>query len=441
MDDGTNYRRWYLQIANLPQEVEAFAASGALSEMKNLDLVALSSENLPAVRAFRPMEERTITVIEYAAEDQEAGLPIYLLAKLMIIGMAPLFGIDWENPMGNIPESLIGGAITSLMAFTGIAPMQNSAIIRELRNYSIRLQTRRLLTAQDVNDIVEPILDTFEKMSGIPSVRTNHSAIIVYALAVSIMMGKRLTDSNRQKWFTNRCSALAGALGEDVGARRMVAPPLAGCIAYNSIMSSRKAVRAVLFLMMRNLACLEEGSRYKDLFRVVVNILRYAEMAHISLIIQYILSNKLHLLAMPEISGDEKSALYRAMKYLQKHPAGDGPFVCLLYNEAEGEVLRSKHFKYITAAAQAVARATVPSAKLYKTSYESETANFMKRVTEYVSTIEGLGAVEAAERARRFFAPRTAELLVQRMQRNARTLEDAPPAPEEEAEYFPPGRG
>ena len=266
------------------------------------------------------------------------------LLRLLIISFAPLYSPGIEREASPDLSGFMSAMMTILSAYADQTDISNANILRGARQYNVELTCTHLSQAQlkEKSDVCWASLKRSLGMTG--DMSDAMSQILGLSFCVMVLIAKRLTEQSRKHWFAARLNAFVAILGEMSGISDLAVPLLVSCLAINISFSSRHELRKEFFNLYRIMSNKEE-SKYSGAFEVVVGLLRFAEMAHIPLISEFLFRQNPDLIAMPRLMGPEVSELLWAFKVFEQYDPNDVPFLKLLEKPSRLEALQSKHFR------------------------------------------------------------------------------------------------
>ncbi|KMQ85721.1 hypothetical protein RF55_15554 [Lasius niger] len=214
-------------------------------------------------------------------------------------------------------------------------------------------------TLNEVDTETKDVREAVAESMGFDNFDSAPQAFTVVALSVLILIGKNVTEVNRDGWFRNRWKELAHVSSVSIDADRMEPPLLRPCQAIYSSSSSNHPI-SCLFKVMRTLASIIDDQNHV-IFDRIIRLLQWAKMSHIWMIMDYIYDQNPDILNFPELNGPEVASMMVAIEFLKKYPKEDRAYLKLLYDHNDLMPLHSNNFTYFTAAAHAIAAITKTS--------------------------------------------------------------------------------
>ena len=169
-----------------------------------------------------------------------------------------------------------------------------------------------------------------------------------------LLIAKRLIKDSLINWWKARVAAICAVTIGQIGEKAYEYPRVEICQAIHSSFSARHQLRASVFKIYRRLGTMAAGE-YRNAFAVICRTLRFSEMTHIRN--SYLCIHNLNpdILGMDEVMGSEHDALHKANEVLIRQVPEDRPWIKLLGDPNDLELLNARHFKMLSAAAKAVA--------------------------------------------------------------------------------------
>ena len=129
-----------------------------------------------------------------------------------------------------------------------------------------------------------------------------------------------------------------------IGEKVFEYPKVEICQAIHSTFSARHQLRASVFKIYRRIGTMASGE-YRNAFSVICRTLRFYEMTHIRNIYLYIYNLNPDILGMDELMGSEHDALHLANDVLMRQVPEDRPWIKILGDPNDLELLNARHFK------------------------------------------------------------------------------------------------
>ncbi|KMQ89502.1 glyceraldehyde-3-phosphate dehydrogenase [Lasius niger] len=302
---------------------------------------------------------------------------------------------DWQEETNPSFAETLGVVITILATYTPYYALKDAGLETSLSRCHIKVGKTTWETLAVVEAETKEVQEAVAESMGFDDFDSAPQACTVVALSVLILIGKNVTEVNRDGWFRNRWKALAHVSSVSVDADRMEPPLLRPCQAIYSASSSNHPRRSCLFKVMRTLASIIEDQNHV-IFDRIIRLLQWAEMSHIWMIMDYIYDQNPDILNFPELNGPEVASMMVAIEFLKKYSKEDRAYLKLLYDHNDLMPLHSNNFIYFTAAAHAIAAITKTSMLNINSRFSEGVKAFQGRVIDYISSRNKLGSLASA---------------------------------------------
>ncbi|QPL15341.1 nucleoprotein [Hymenopteran arli-related virus OKIAV99] len=318
-------------------------------------------------------------------------------ANLAVVNLAVFYKSWYDQPKPTQPiHHLVGAYISILAQHCSIESLNECGIVQlwEKTDFEIVYRSFTLEQLKEGAQILMPPL--FARMALSGDIISNWKSLMTMSFVLLVLIGKHLSEDSLAKWFTARLNTIGALLsGEDVG-NKISPPALAMCINFYRFCAANLAGRRALFRVIKGLARYPSW-RYQNVFSAILRLLEWTEMSHVTIIDTYLVRQYPALLALSELSGDERSALLDLYDFLASLPEIDQPFVRFEYSPDECDVTHSRHFKYFTAAGRAIASIDTPSMLNLKSRDGPNMISFCNSVKSQVLQIRAMNPATVAE--------------------------------------------
>lgn len=383
-------RRQFLQ--GVPAEHQDFYRSGDRFTIPNASNLVSKGNKIYEKITFRPQKPSGIVVFSY---EGEAPIDDYVRSCIHAYALSSLYSPDWQEETNPSFVETLGSIITILATYTPYNNMKDSGLETFLARCHVSVEKTTWITLEEVKEETKDVREDVAKLMGLDNFDATPQACTIVALSTLILIGKNVTEVNRDGWFKNRWRALAHVASVSIDADRMEPPLLRPCQAIYSASSSNQPVRSCLFKVMRTLSCIIEDQNHV-LFDRIIRLLQWAEMSHIWMIMDYIYSQNPDILNFPELHGPEISTMMIAIEFLKKYPKEERAYLKLLYDHNDLMPLHSNNFTYFTAAAHAIAALTKTSMLNINSRFSEGVKAFQGRVIDYINTRNKTGPLSSA---------------------------------------------
>lgn len=181
-----------------------------------------------------------------------------------------------------------------------------------------------------------------------------------------LTIGKTIAPEGYTGWITRRIRAMMGTLGlwpTDIIWTDATYPDMTIMGMISSVLSSSYFLRREIFRTCWSAAT--NQTRFANLFKDVVSLLKGTNMTHIILIDEYLYSRYKELLSMRPLAGNHRG-MNAAWNYLASLPEHERYFAKILYDKEATACLNRVNFPLHIAAAVAAAQFETPSMQYYR---------------------------------------------------------------------------
>lgn len=380
-------------LSGVPAEHQNLYRSGDRFTIQNASGVGGKGNKIFDKITFRIQKPVSIAVFSY-----EGVEPIddYTRSCIHAFALSSLYSTDWQDETNPSFAETLGVVITILATYAPYSSLKDSGLETNLHRCHIRVEKTTWATLEEVEEATRDVREYVARQMGFTDFDTAPQSYTVVALSILILIGKNVTEANRDGWFRNRWRALAHVASVSVDADMMEPPLLRPCQAIYSVSSANHSVRSCMFKIMRTLASITENQNHV-LFDRIVRLLQWAEMSHIWMIMEYVYDQNPDILSFPELCGPEVAGMMNAINYfLKKYPKEERAYLKLLYDHTDLFPLHSTNFTYFTAAAHAIAAITKTSMLNINSRFSEGVKDFQGRVLDYIRSRNSIGALASA---------------------------------------------
>ena len=286
------------------------------------------------------------------------------------------------------------GLLFNTVDYTGIL-LGNEELVNFCMSTGFQPVFRAFEVDEDINYILEHpktqgFLSKFGR--GAPQFVRNRDQQIVMLGPILLTIGKNIQVEGYSGWITKRMRAFMGTLGlqdNDIIWNDSAYPSVGTMNQLSSFLSASHYVRKEIFH-----ACWAVASgktRYANVLKDVLSLLKGTSMTHIILIDEYLYSRHRELLSIRLLANNHKGML-GAWKYLSSLKPHEVYYAKILFDKEETACLNRNHFPLHTAAAVGAARLETPSKANYRGSegQAQSTSTITTIVTTYLNRRLGI---------------------------------------------------
>lgn len=202
---------------------------------------------------------------------------------------------------------------------------------------------------------------------------------------ILLAIGKQVNPDGYTNWFTKRCTAFAGSLGNPnivSFLKATTAPSLGSMVLINSYLSACRELRGDIFRLVLRGA--QADGRNSNTLKDIAMLLKGAEMSHICMIDEYLYCRYPEILLIRPLH-DNSEAMSQAWEYLATIPQDERYYVKLLRPKSETDLLNRNNFLMHNAAALAAAKFESPTMANMKMTLTDAGEKIAGAVTQYLS--------------------------------------------------------
>nr|UXD80088.1 putative capsid protein [Myrmica rubra rhabdo-like virus 1] len=341
---------------------------------------------------FRDQVPNTIQVYSYDGPDP---IDNYTRSCIHALALTSLYDPEWEKETNPLQAETLGVIITILATYTSYAELVDVGLVTALTKCHYKVDRTSWPTIAEAREGTREVRESLADIIGIGSFDDSPQMFTIIALSTLILIGKNVTEDNREGWFKNRWRALAHISNVRFDVEKVSPPLLIPCQALYISASANQPIRSCLFRVMRTLASIPDNQNHVIFDRIVL-LLQWAEMSHIWMIMTFIYEQNPDILCFPELNGPEVATMTTAIKFLKRYPREERGFLKLLYDHHDLKPLHSGNFTYFTAAAHAISAMTRSSMLNITSRFSEGVKAFQNKVVEYINKRNRIGPMASA---------------------------------------------
>lgn len=314
-------------------------------------------------------------------------------------------------------KELVGGMVSYLNCLLPPDSVEGKGLLTEALNYAGIKPIWRVATSENLSDFQTPealhVLRMFRSDTQHLFVHDRRQQLGLLGL-ILLLIGRSVTKVGYQEWVNNRLKTFSEVLGISEGNfiwTDRTSPTQRVLATLSTFLSAIQPLRARIFQVCMR-AATSQVSISTQILSTVVRLSRGAEMSHIQLINDFLLTKYPEILRIWHLRGDLKKFKH-AMEYLSTIPEDERMYVKILRPRSDTAVLDRNNFVTLSAAAFAAAKFEPPSMKNYREGQESAVERDVARVvTTYLTTSSTLSISDTSSKRRSLRKKRTDSLKV-----------------------------
>ncbi|AXA52563.1 putative capsid [Linepithema humile rhabdo-like virus 1] len=341
---------------------------------------------------FIPQTPKIINIYTYEGDED---IDDYTRSCIHAYALSILYVKEWQDENNPQYADMLGCVITILATYTFYKNLKESGLEKFLKRCNMEANKVSWTSIEEVKDETKDTREAVALEMGLDNFDSSPQSSTIVALSTLILIGKNVTDVNRDGWFRNRWRGLANIATVLIDADRLEPPVLRNCQALYSVCAANQPIRSCLFKVIRSFASITNNENH-IIFDRIVRLLQWSEMSHMWMIIDSIFCQHPDILNFSELRGPEISAMSVAISFLKRFPYEDRAYLKLLYDHNDLIPLHSQNFIHFTAAAHAIASLTKTSMLNINTRFSENVKEFQERVKDYIQAKSKIGPISAA---------------------------------------------
>lgn len=244
-------------------------------------------------------------------------------------------------------ENLVGAMVGYLMTILNPEPMVNQDVLKSSLQLAGINITYANVSPGDIKILLaqEPrCQDLLQRLGRLRDFEETGDIWACLGGVILLAIGKQVNPDGYTNWFTKRCTAFAGSLGNPnivSVLKATTAPSLGSMVLINSFLSACRELRGDIFRLVLRGA--QADGRNSNTLKDIAMLLKGAEMSHICMIDEYLYCRYPEILLIRPLH-DNSEAMTQAWEYLATIPQDERYYVKLLRPKSETDLLNRNNF-------------------------------------------------------------------------------------------------